>query len=87
VGYSHPSLRDCSWFHRQTQDQRPGLLSAAPSGLFVVPSTNPRLTSWATLIRPFGTVLSFIGKPRTNVLGYSQPSLRDCSWFHRQAQD
>jgi hypothetical protein len=33
LGYSQPSLRDCSMVSNPTQDSRPGLLSAVPSGL------------------------------------------------------
>jgi hypothetical protein len=35
---------------------------------------NPGLTSWIILSRPFGTFPIVIWLPRTDVLGYSQPS-------------
>jgi hypothetical protein len=39
----------------------------------------PRIPSWDILSRPFGTGSGCLILPRTYVLGYFQPSLRD--WF------
>jgi hypothetical protein len=64
-----------------TQDCRPGLLSAVPSGLLCFPDVYPGLPSWATFCRPFGTALFPRCIPRTAVLGYFLPSLRDSSFF------
>jgi hypothetical protein len=37
--------------------------------------------SWAILSRPYGTGLAGARTPSTDVLGYSQPSLRDSQVF------
>jgi hypothetical protein len=42
-----------------TQDWRPGLDSAVPSGLFEVLDVYPGLASWAKFSRPFGTMRCF----------------------------
>ncbi len=40
-------------------------------------STAPRISSWDIFGRPYGTDLLIKRNPGLNVLGYSQPSLRD----------
>jgi hypothetical protein len=40
---------------RFTQDLRPGLLSAVPTGLIRYALVYPGLASWATFSRPYGT--------------------------------
>src|ERR1700678_2677370 len=42
---------------------------------------HPGLTSWGILSRPCGTGSRWECTPSTNVLGYSQPSLRDWTRF------
>src|ERR1700722_4388515 len=44
-------------------------------------AANPGLTSWGILSRHYGTAPSLLLKPRTSVLGYFQPSLRDWSRY------
>jgi hypothetical protein len=40
----------------------------------------PRIASWGIFSRPCGTGSFLEPLPRTHVLGYSQPSLRDSIW-------
>jgi hypothetical protein len=44
--------------------------------LFAISGSQPRTMSWVILSRPYGTT-RWHRKPRTDVLGYSQSSLRD----------
>jgi hypothetical protein len=53
--------------------------SAVPTGLLLSGLDLPRISSWATFSRPSGTALVWVGFTQDFILGYFQPSLRDCS--------
>src|ERR1700744_5333337 len=79
LGYSQPSLRDCSWLLSLPRTSSWATLSR-PFGLGpgcpLYPGLRPGLLS-AVPTGLFQVALS----TQDFVLGYSQPSLRDCSWL------
>ena len=60
---------------RKSQDSSPGRIVS--SRRVVSPLAIPGLASWDILSRPWRDCSSMSSLPRTSVLGYSQPSLRD----------
>src|ERR1700729_3269751 len=61
---------------RIAQDVVPGWLPRIANGPFQS-WRYPRIASWGIFSRPYGTESFLEPLPRTHVLGYTQPSLRD----------